>query len=311
MREVQVIAVQEFASLAGLEAGDLAAERIFHDTLSFAQQYREKARLETQDESKIRGVAEAAIVKKGSTYAAYAEAMRLQMQAEEHQLNEAFAKTAANMTDEDLIKWDAGLNLIWEELFFDPKVFLRELTNEYMGLIDESWLADKAKKGETREATRQRVDEPRLRPGNLLVMTGDSIGRWESPDLSLPGGITVRGEHVNSETLDTLRGAQLREVPVTMSFAFAATSPFNYWNWGKERTVPQMFIAFVRDPDGNYYLTEPRPKWQEDSKEWLASYYTRQDAEHTDSERDFFAPFGAKKLSEAIKTKRIERTEAI
>jgi hypothetical protein len=176
-------------------------------------------------------------------------------------------------------------------------------------LIDEAWLADKAKEGEAAHATRERVDEPRLRPGSLLVITWEPVGRWENPDLSFPSGITVRGEHVNDETLDTVRDAQLREVPVTMSFAFSATSPYNYWNWGRARTIPKIFLAFVRDPDGNYYLTDPR--MQEDAKEWLASYYTRQDAAHTDNERDFFAPFGAKKLYEAIKTKRIVRTETI
>jgi hypothetical protein len=301
--------VQEFASLAGLEAGDLAAESVFHNALSVAQKYMEAARLTTQTKSQIKQRAEAAIVNKKGNYAAYAEAMRLQMQDEEHEQNAAFAKAAADKTDEDLIRWDAALDLIWQELFHDPKVFLRELTVGYTRLIDEAWLADKAKEGEAAHATRERVDEPRLRPGSLLVITWEPVGRWENPDLSFPSGITVRGEHVNDETLDTVRDAQLREVPVTMSFAFSATSPYNYWNWGRARTIPKIFLAFVRDPDGNYYLTDPR--MQEDAKEWLASYYTRQDAAHTDNERDFFAPFGAKKLYEAIKTKRIVRTETI
>jgi hypothetical protein len=233
------------------------------------------------------------------------------MQAEEHELNKAFVKTAAGMTDDDLVAWDAGLDLYWQELFYDPTVFLRALTVGYMDLIDESWLDDKSKKGETRQATRERVDEPRLRPGNLLMQTMDPIGRWESPDLGIPSGFVARGEHVNDETLDTLRNAQLSEVPVSMAFAFRATSPLTYWNYGRKRTVPEIWIAFVRDPDGNYYMTDPRPKWQDDEKEWLASYYTRQVEDHTDSERDFFAPFGAKKLYEAIKTKRIVKTETI
>lgn len=301
--------VAEFASLAGLEAGDLAAEALFHGALSHAQRYMEAARLRTQTESQIKQRAEAAIVKMNGTYAAYAEAMRLQMQDEEHEQNAAFATAAADMTDEALIQWDKGLDLIWKELFHDPKEFLRALTIGYMQLIDESWLADKAKKGEAMQATRERVDEPHLRPGNLLVITYEPIGHWENPDLSLPGGVTVRGEDVNDETLETLRDAQLRDVPVTMSFAFAATSPYNYWNWGRTRTVPKIFLAFVRDPDGNYYLTDPRMKDAE--KEWLASYYTGQAADHTDHERDLFAPFGAKKLYEAIKTKRIAKTETI
>ena len=218
--------VKEFATLAGLEAGDLAAESVFHNTLSFVQKYMEAARMKTQTESKIKATVEAAIVKKKGTYAAYAEAMRLQMQAEEHEQNEAFATVAADMTDAALIRWDKGLDLIWKELFQDPTDFLRALTIGYIQLIDEAWLTDKAKEGETIQATRERVEELSLRPGSLLVITKDPVGRWQNPDLSFPSGITVRGERVNDETLENLRDAQLRDVPVTMYFVFSATSPY-------------------------------------------------------------------------------------
>ena len=94
-----------------------------------------------------------------------------------------------------------------------------------------------------------------------------------------------------------------------MSFTFTATSPYGEWNWGRTRTYPKIFLTFVRDPDGNCYLTDPR--MGDSAKEWLASYYTGQTAEHTDSERGLFAPLGAKKLYETIKTMRIVKTEAI
>ena len=39
--------------------------------------------------------------------------------------------------------------------------------------------------------------------------------------------------------------------------------------------------------------------------EWLSSYYTHRRDEHSDSERERFAPLGAKKLYEAIKHKKV------
>ena len=172
MEEKSSKLVQEFVGLAGLEAGDVAAESIFHDTLSSVQKYMEAARLRTQTETKIKRLAEAAIVKKNGTYAAYAEAMRLQMQEEEHEQNAAFAKAAAGMTDEALIQWDAGLDLIWTELFRDPKDFLRALTVGYMQLIDEAWLADNAREGETAKPLASVSTSPAYGPASSWCSRG-------------------------------------------------------------------------------------------------------------------------------------------
>jgi hypothetical protein len=300
---------KEFATLAGLEAGDLAAEAAFRETMTLVRKQMETARVATQTDAEIRQRADAAIVTKKGTFAAYAEAMRLQMQAEEHEQNAELTRTATDKTDADLVRLNASWNLVWEALFHDPTLFMRQLTVGYTRLLDEAWLADKAKTGESKTATRARVDEPRLRPGNLLVLTSDPIGRWENPDLSVRSGIRIRGEHVNEETFANLRGARLQDLPLTMSFAFKAVSPYNYFNWGFDRTTPDIFLAFVRDPDGGIFMTDPR--MQDDAKEWLASYYTRKSADHTDVERDLYAPRGAMKLWEAIKSKTVTATETI
>jgi hypothetical protein len=294
--------VTEFVGLAGLEAADLAAEKVFRESLGTARLNFEDARQQTQTKEKIKARASAALATKGGTFAAYAEAMRLQTIDEEHQQNHTLTDTATESYAERLLR-NAALELIYAQLLVLPHVFLRDLTSGYIRLLEEAKLTEMDKEhGGDREKTfeQERVAHTQsTRPGNLVVTSADiysSIGDWWNPDLDFPHGFVVEGEGVNVETLDRLLNSPLSAIPVTLAFSLNATSPFS-------NSI--VSLRFVRDPAGNFFVNGQFS----DDMEWLASYYTRQHDEHTDSEREFFAPFGAKKLYEAVKAKRITKTE--
>lgn len=106
---------------------------------------------------------------------------------------------------------------------------------------------------------------------------------------------------VNAVTLESLEGAKLEELSNTLVFSFTIQSPYLLWPGDRKYEMPLMF---VRSGDGFI-----RPAGNGEMDEWLASYYTQRSDEHSDGEREKYAPLGAAKLYERIKNKKITDTD--
>ena len=212
----------------------------------------------------------------------------------------------------------------------DSAPYLRELTIGYVRLLDEVELAEKDKKhGGDRQRTwaeDERLHSILMRPGSLIVKPSDddySLGDWRSPDLGFPGLAVLAHGIIHLKTKAKLVGGELADIAepkatvapglpsqadaltkgggVTVGFLLQVDSPYHrIW----EGDQGKIWLAFTRNPSGEFFIDE-NVRDSSDGMEWLASYYTPQKGEHSDDEREFFAPFGAKKLYEAIKHKPI------
>lgn len=143
------------------------------------------------------------------------------------------------------------------------------------------------------------------RPGNLIIWplpTRYSLGHWSWPSFGFTG-LMAQGTGVNKETLETLEGAELKDLPLTIGISVWVQSP--YLLWPGERTY-EMPVMFVRNPDGVIHVDGDG-----EAMEWLASYHTGQSREHSDDERERYAPLGASKLYERIKGKTITDTDRV
>jgi hypothetical protein len=263
------------------------------------------------DKKQVEKNARMTLATKTDAVDAFAEGMRLQTISEEAESHKAFNADSARRSDDALIYESAAQQLVYDALAGHPEKFEQELTIGIIRLLDESQFAsaakDKNRDPTKREDRRKTFEEDRdlhtswFRAGSLVVSpesTGrDGIGKWDRPDLSFTG-FEVQTGGLNKKTLNNLEGAAIEELPLTMAFNFSAHDPYNYL-LGKGGTT---LLTFVRSADGDFHV----PSSSSDSPgEWLASYYTRQSEDHSDSEREFFAPFGAKKLYEAIKKKKV------
>lgn len=300
--------LREFSELAGLEAGDLAAEAVFRNALGGVRGHFEQAR-----EAASKAIdGDMALVSKRGTLAAYAEAMRLQTRTEQHFLEHNFNQEAKGLTEHELRVEYALLEVVYEELKHHPDEFMRTLTTGYIRLLDEAMLAKKKKDyGGSRESTFSGDPEAHAsaaREGNLVVeprstsqgLGTHGLGSWEDPDLSFD--VQVQGTGVNPETLEWLLHSQIAELPLTLSFqGLWAIGPY-----GTRGEPSDVSIWFVRDPEDRIYLD-----YVSGADKWLTSYYTREGHEHSETERRKYAPLGARKLYEAIKHKTIDRVQHV
>jgi hypothetical protein len=182
---------------------------------------------------------------------------------------------------------------------------MRELTNGYLTMLDEAMLREEDKDygGDRARTFREsrKAHDSWFRAGNLVISAPRDLGSWASPDLRF-SELKATGGGLNPDTLDWLKGAEIQDLKMTLSFRFSAIDPYPY-AFGSEGWVP---IFFVRDRDGRIFLDGP-----EHADEWLASYHDHNPLEHSKTERDRRAPLGAAKLYEAIKDKRIGDVEQI
>jgi hypothetical protein len=141
------------------------------------------------------------------------------------------------------------------------------------------------------------LHEPDTRLGNVLVFPwprGHNLGRWGAPDLAVPG-FALNAEGLNSATLKRFLSARIGELPVTMSFRMKADNPFHRLFEGD---LGRVDVWFTRAPNGALYLGTDL---DDDALEWLASYYSRQTRELSDSERRNYGMLGMQKLYDAIR----------
>jgi hypothetical protein len=298
--------VKEFAALAGLEATDYALESAYHTAVTRARADIEIGLKNCQDAKVIGKVCKDALVSKGGTRAAYAEALRKHTIREEDEMVTQFNTTdAKKLSDDEVVQKIAGLQTIEDALGEHPDEYMRELTNGYLTMLDEAMLREEDKDyggdrartfGESRKA-----HDSWFRAGNLVISAPQDLGSWASPDLSF-SEFKATGGGLNPDTLDYLKGAEIQELKMTLSFEFGAVDPYPHALSG-EGWVP---IHFVRDRDGRIFLDGPKAM-----DEWLASYHDHNPFEHSKAERDRHAPLGAAKLYEAIKDKRIGDVEQI
>jgi hypothetical protein len=305
--------LKEFIGLAGLEAGDLAAEKALHwaadavvaNVKAGVAATTQQTALETTFTEK----AFAQLLKnsKGSVLDTYVAAMNLQMHMEADNVKQQFIASTAGKSYEELLGMIAVQKLSHDQLLTHPDRFLREMTIGYVRMIDEAYIERKLEQhARTRERTYTRdAGELFLREGevNLNIDTPHhSIGVWATPDLSFSGFELVAGG-MNTQVLQYLAGFRVAELPVMARFTFFAKNPFS----GGWTTAGGIDIHFSRDPKGRFYVAGAG----EDALEWLASYYTRKKEEHSDEEREKYAPLGAEKLYNAIKDKLVNKVRSV
>ena len=297
--------VDEFIMLAGLEAGDLAAEAAFHHAMDLTHADLDRGIREARTREAVADIAKVVLKTKTDALGIYVEMLKLQTIKEEAEQHVAFNKVAQDRSDQELIQENAGLKLLYDQLLKAPEDYLRQLTVDFIRLLDESALKAKdAAHGGDRGRTFREDPSARatwLRPGTLQVSptTQHSLGSWFAPDLNFELG--ARAMQLNTQALQTMVGTELGRLPLTIGFSFGAKNPYSGWFTGSH-----VSLWFTRDPAGRVAV-----EYFDEAAEWLASYYSRQTAEHTDAERTRLAPLGAAKLYDAIKTKPLAKVEHV
>ncbi len=291
----------EFVGLAGLEAADLAAEAAFRKALDYNRDALKKG---TENALKSKeDTAKAALATQGNIRDAYAEAMRLEAIQEFVDQSTAFNKQSANLTDQELINRAAGLKITYEQLKLEPVPLLQQLTIGFIRLLEEATLAeDVSSYGGDKNKMWHEDEElhnatPWLEGGDLEVFPWPrrtSIGKWTNPDIDLTFNITGNG--VNTDTLNRLRKMKVENLGVTLAFHFRVDDPYHRIVKGD---MGLSEVGFVRDTNGGCYIDDRMT--DDDGKEWLASYYTGRGEEHSDQDRNLYAPLGARKFYEATK----------
>jgi hypothetical protein len=299
--------VREFAALAGLEVTDKGLEDAYAAAVNRARtsidvgiKVANEATIATRKPKKtIRETCKTALATKGDTLDAYTEALRRQTINEEDEQFAGFQEEAVGLDDHGVIERIAALTTIRKQLDEHPEPYQQEITAGFLAMLDEALLRSKDRDyGGSRERTFREDREAHtgwMRAGNLVISGPKSLGKWDHPDLDF-SEVHVTAGGLNPEVLDDLKGMALQDLRMTLSFEFSAVDPYTFV-FGSEGSTP---IFFVRDRDGRIYLDTTG-----DSEEWLASYYTFKDAEHSDEERKRFAPLGAAKLYDHIRTKTI------
>ena len=122
---------------------------------------------------------------------------------------------------------------------------------------------------------------------------GHSLGKWGTPNLNF-STLNATAVGINNASLERIRGAKIKDLPVTIGFRFSAASPY-YRIWSGD--MGRVEIWFSRDPDGSIHVGSDS---EEDGREWLGSYYTGLSREFSDQERFMYALLGAQQLYDRI-----------
>jgi hypothetical protein len=285
----------EFVKLAGLEAGDLAAEAIFHKALKDNQdafQTSVKNALNKKEKSARTALA---LAGDGDIVDAYAELMTVHSIQEFTELSVLFS----GLSGQDAAARSAALEVTYNELMSDPSTYMLELTAGFIRLLDEVTLSKKDEEHHgDRDLTWGDADmhEVEARPGNVVVFPwprGHSLGKWSRPDLQF-SGFNAAATGVNTRTLNKLRSAKIKDVPVTMSFRLKVDDPFHRIFEG-DMGISEVW--FTREPNGALHVGTDI---DDDALEWLASYYSLSGREFDDHERLMNGMLGMQKLYDAI-----------
>ncbi|HYZ79782.1 MAG TPA: hypothetical protein VE571_00855 [Solirubrobacteraceae bacterium] len=306
--------VREFMSLAGLEAGDLAAEAIFRKSLLSAREIMELGNVNARTKDQIDAAITGALKKGVNPLEVYVEAAKNNALDEQVQGQDAFNKKSPTMSDEELAGLKGAQALVYRRLARQPELFQRELTVGYLRMLEELDLKfnhDNA--SETKmwghwpspgEITlvgsptyRQNIPDRSLRNAEPW-----DLGDWRAPNVNFDG-FEAHAKIVNAATLEDLTGAKARDVNLTEIFSFLGKNPYEGWMEGRG-----VYLIFRRDAAGRFRVAR---MGSENAYEWFTSYYTRESRDHTEDEQDKFAPLGAEKLYNQIKDKVIKSTRIL
>jgi hypothetical protein len=217
---------------------------------------------------------------------------------------EEFRTTGGSMNYRELLQLRALQKQAHDKLLAHPEEFLETLTVGYLKMLDQAYLDEESKEdGGRARALRKDAFVGHNRAGKVTLWPTEkhNIGKWGGPDLGFDG-FRLYSEGLNKATEETLLNISPQALPVTVAFNFLANNPFSgFWHPDK------IIVSFVRDSDGRFFVEEDTIT--DDVREWLASYYTRLDREHTSDELDTYAPLGAEKLYQAVKRKLIIAVE--
>lgn len=306
--------LQEFVGLAGLEAGDLGAEAAMHKA---AKSVEQDVKLAVKDISAEKVVAESvkgALKKGNDPLSFYVEAVRNHTIAEEAAEHKRFNTESPQMSDADVAAKSAMLEMTFKRLREDPDSYQQELTVGFMRMLDEARMEERAKSfGGNRDlAYYSDPSWSELHPGEVALSPTEAkdptvhhstvhfVGPWDNPDLSFDGFEAVAGA-INKENLENLVGAEAKDLRLTMHFHLWAENPYSgAWE------TDTFDIMFRRDQGGRIVLLD-----RKHNKEWLTSYYTGEGRDHTSEERDKYAPLGAEKLYQALKSKTVKKTRVV
>ena len=300
--------LKEFILLSGLEAADLAALGVFHAAVKSVNSDVQTGIKNASSAEKLNKSAKGALKKGNDALSVYVEAMKLHTLMEEAEEHTTFNNSSADKSDVELQAKAAAMKLIYDELASRPDDYQRELTVGFMRLMEETRLQERAKRwGGNRDiAFYADPHWSTLRTGEIALNARTAAnrvhdtGKWHSPDLSFDGFEAVSGA-INRENLENIKDSTLQQLRLTMIFTFYVKNPYS-GGW----TTEGIDVMFKRDPSGRMIVID-----REDQREWLTSYYTREARDHTDDERDRYAPLGAAKLFEAVKSKRIRSTRVV
>lgn len=295
MAEASGKLLSEFVKLAALEAGDLAAEAIFHGALKDNRDAFQASAGNAVKQKKQTAKTAVALAGDGDIVDAYAELMTVHSIAEFTEQSTLFS----GLSGQDAAARSAALELTFHKLMADPSKYLLELTTGFIRLLDEVTLS---KKDEEHDGNREQtwadpdMHELEARPGNVVVFPwprGHSLGKWSHPDLRF-SGFNASATGVNTRTLNKLRSAKIKDVPVTMSFRLKVDDPYHRIFEGD---MGLSEVWFTREPGGALHVGTDIDG---DALAWLASYYTQSDREYDGHERLMNGMLGMQKLYNAI-----------
>ena len=291
--------MEEFVLLAGLEAADLAAEAVFHRVMRETKDDLSKGTHKAL--SAVKTTSRTALATTGGDIIdVYAEAVKLQSVQEYVDQSTVFNESTADMSDKDLAARSAALKITYDQLMQDPSGIMRELTVGFIRLLDEINVSDKAEDYHDNPAEARQQDDDLhqtgMRQGNIMVFPwprGHSLGKWGTPNLNF-STLNATAVGINNASLERIRGAKIKDLPVTIGFRFSAASPY-YRIWSGD--MGRVEIWFSRYPDGSIHVGSDS---EEDGREWLGSYYTGLSREFSDQERFMYALLGAQQLYDRI-----------
>ncbi|WP_421732455.1 hypothetical protein [Cellulomonas sp.] len=283
-----------FVDLSALEAGDIAVEAAFkagvattataltmgtRDGVVFAEQNCKTA-LSSKNQPSESG-----------KFNVFAEAMRLQTISEQLTTAKAFQTGASTTYDSvSLAGKVMSLEAVHKELAARPEIIQRTLTEGFMRLLAAV------------RATSSRPNELGPQQGRIFLLPDigarNRLGEWSAPGIESFTHFNGSTRGLNAATLMSLDNAKIEDLKVDLEFAVDVTNAYSGWFQS-----PFSRIWIDRDASGGVTLRNA----DDDTKEWLGSYYSRISRELTSTERDVYAPLGAIKLYQAIKGKQIHR----
>lgn len=294
--------LKDFVYLAGLELTDKLAVDAYEHAMTATGDALRAGTLNAVNQ-RNKSVEAALSSEKADLIGTYAEAMRLQDIQDTLEQQTAFNMGAKSTFRRGALQSKTLALKIYDQLFTQPQVFHRELSEGFIRLMDEAHVAKVAEKygGDKARAWRESsgLHEPGERKGNLLVLAGTpsfSLKDWGNPDFSFTSYYAL-ATGANTKTLMKLANIPVKDLPLSLGFRYWVENPFYRLVYGGDMVK----AWFTRNPDGDIYLDD----LGEGAMEWLASYYSGIGRELSDEERKKWAPLGAKKLYEANKNKPI------